>query len=182
MNRVFSMSAIALAALGAVSLGAMPALAHGVPATQAERDVGGYRLIISQYADPAHVDQALPITVWAADGGATLDDVRLTAVGEPGLGTDATPTHAARLVEEPTEPGSYAAELELPVAGSWDVEVDVDGPAGSGSVRVPVQVAAPAAIPIWLGWAIGLSPLLGVAWFATWNSRELRRLSLAAPT
>jgi hypothetical protein len=179
MNRM-SLCTLAIAALAATSLGAIPALAHGVPVKQAERDVGGYHLIVSEYADPAHVDQGLPITVWAADGSAPLDDAQLTAIGRPGLGTDATPTHVARLVEEPTEQGSYAAELAFAVAGSWDVEIDVDGPAGSGSVQVPVQVAAPAAIPVWLGWAIGLSPLLGVAWFASWNRRELRRLAATA--
>jgi hypothetical protein len=157
-------------------LGAVPAFAHGVPAIQTEGDIGGYHLVISQYADPAHVDQGLPITVWAGDGSAPLDDAALVAIGQPGLGTDATPTHSTRLVEEPLEPGSYAAEVLMPVAGAWDIEIDVDGPAGSGSVRVPVKVAAPAAIPVWLGWTIGLSPLLGIAWFARWNQRQLKPL------
>lgn len=126
----------------------MPAFAHGAPAIQTEGDVGGYHLVISQYADPAHVDQGLPITVWACDGSAPLDDAALVAIRQPGLGTD----------------------------GAWDLEIDLDGPAGSGSVRVPVKVAAPAAIPVWLGWAIGLSPLLGIAWFARWNQRQLKPL------
>jgi 2-polyprenyl-3-methyl-5-hydroxy-6-metoxy-1,4-benzoquinol methylase len=38
---------------------------------------------------------------------------------------------------------------------------------------VPIIVASsPSAIPLWQGWAIGLSPLLGLAWFSWWNWRR----------
>jgi hypothetical protein len=167
---------LGLAVLG----GAIPALAHGVPARHDERPIAGYRLQINQYAAPARVAQALQVTV-SADG-ASLDGVVLTIRGRPGLGTDANPTRAVPLIEEPLEPGSYAAEVVLPVAGTWDLEVQVDGPAGTGAVRVPVTVAAPAAMPVWLGWLIGLSPLAGLAWFARWTLRQSPRDDAPAAT
>jgi hypothetical protein len=171
----------AVLAVGLLLLGCGSALAHGVPARQDERTIAGYHLLINQYADPARVEQALPVTVSAAPDGPSLDGASLSLVGRPGLGTDGVATRAVPLIEEPFEPGSYAAEMTFSVAGSWEIEVQVDGPAGSGAARVPVVVAAPSAIPVWLGWLIGLSPLAGLAWFGTWNRRELRRLLAASP-
>jgi len=62
------------------------------------------------------------------------------------------------------------------VQGAWRLEIEVNGAAGVGTVSLPIEVAGPPAIPIWLGWLIGLSPMLGLAWFAGWNRRYLRRL------
>jgi len=168
-------------ALLLLTLACGSALAHGVPARQDERTIAGYHLLVNQYADPARVEQALPVTVAAAPDGPSLDGASLSLVGRPGLGTDGVATRAVPLIEEPLEPGSYAAEVAFSVAGSWELEVQVDGPVGSGAARVPVVVAAPSAIPVWLGWLIGLSPLAGLAWFATWNRRELGRLMAASP-
>jgi len=46
---------------------------------------------------------------------------------------------------------------------------------------VPITIAAPGAIPsVWLGYLIGLSPLLGLAWFAWWQRGYLHRLRAEA--
>jgi hypothetical protein len=42
--------------------------------------------------------------------------------------------------------------------------------------RLPVTVAALEATPMWLGWLVGLSPLVVLAWFAWWNKGYLRWL------
>jgi len=71
--------------------------------------------------------------------------------------------------------------LHLPVRGAWQVGIDLDGPAGHGSASLDVTVSAPNAIPPWLGWLIGLSPLIGCAWL-TWQQWNYRRRLLATRT
>ena len=77
---------------------------------------------------------------------------------------------------DPAEPGSYTGEVSFPVRGAWDLQLHASGPEGEATADVPITVAAPSAIPVWIGWLIGLSPLVGLAWFAWWNRNYLRRL------
>jgi hypothetical protein len=53
--------------------------------------------------------------------------------------------------------------------------VSLDGPQGPGTGSIVVTVSAPGAIPVWLGWLIGLSPLVGLAWFGLAQRRHWRR-------
>lgn len=46
----------------------------------------------------------------------------------------------------------YEADLDLPVAGQWEVRVLVNGPAGAGDARFEVEVLPPATFT---GWFLG---------------------------
>jgi hypothetical protein len=152
----------------------------GTPAKSLQQQAGPYRLQINLYADPVGVEQPLNVAVQAAPGGPPLDGATVTITGQPGLGTDATTTRAVRLNEEQGVPGSFAGEIAFSISGAWDLQVQVSGPAGDGATRVPVAVAAPRAIPVWLGWTIGLAPpVLGLIWFGWWNRGYLARLRAA---
>jgi hypothetical protein len=155
---------------------AAPASAHQEAARTEQLQAGPYLLSVQLYDDPAHVEQPLMLTVHSLPSSASLDEAAVTVTGVPGPGVDATQTPATNLRPDPAEPGSYTGEVSFPVRGTWDLQLEVSGPQGEGTANVPVTVAAPSAIPVWLGWLIGLSPLVGVAWFAWWNRNYLRRL------
>ncbi len=171
----FALAARLLALAAGVLLGA-PAWAHDAPARTVSAQAGPYALTVKFFTDPPHVEAPLEFAVSAAPGGPPLSGVTLQATALPGLGTDATVTRTVTLAPEAAEPGSYAGALSLVTRGAWNLRLAASSPAGQGEALVPLQVAAPAAIPGWLGWLIGLAPLLGLAWFARWNVRYLRRL------
>jgi hypothetical protein len=105
----------------------------------------------------------------------------VTVQGFPGLGTSASAIRPLVLTADPVTPGRYRGELTIPIHGGWLLDVQVSGAGGLHRAEVPLLVGAPAAIPHRLGWAIGLSPLLALAWFAWWNHRYLRRLRRQRP-
>jgi hypothetical protein len=166
------------ALLLALALAAPPASAHAErPASTTTVEAGAYPLTVALYADPPRAGQEFAVVVTPAPGSVAPDAVRLVA--RPGLGTNATPTRAL-LTPDPDAPGSFAGTAHLPVVGPWLLDVLVDGPAGPATATVPVTAGAPGAVPIWLGWALGLAPLLGLAWFVGWQHRYLRRLEAAS--
>jgi len=52
-------------------------------------------------------------------------------------------------------------ELQVGVRGDWILHIQ----AGDQEGNLPLSVAGPPEIPLWLGWLIGLSPLTVLAWF-----------------
>src|SRR5262249_11978553 len=153
-----------------------PVLAHDWAARTERRQEGPYLLEILLDRDPPLVGQPLGVAVRVWLDGAPLHGATVAVAGRPGPGTEATALPVLALVPEATEVGSWAGELVLPVRGAWELEVRVDGPAGIAQSGVGLVAASSTAIPIWLGWLIGLSPLVGVVWFAAQQRRYLRRL------
>jgi hypothetical protein len=140
---------------------------------------------ISVDRDPPRTAQEMAVTVRALPGGAPLSwssAGRVTAVVRPGPGTDATPSRLVLLQPEAHDPTSFAGVVSFPVQGDWTLEITASGPLGEGVTSIPFSVAGPAPIPTWLGWLIGLSPVIGLVWFAQWNRAYLRRLIAEAPT
>ena len=80
----------------------------------------------------------------------------------PGTGVIATPIHAASFTLDPNVRDEVQGSAEITVQGMWDLLISVDGPQGQGVIAVPVMATAPPAIPLWLGWVIGLIPLFGL--------------------
>ena len=61
--------------------------------------------------------------------------------------------------------------------GEWYWEIELDGPLGRHMGRSDTfWVLDPPALPLWLGWAIGLFPLYGVIWFSLRERRRVRAL------
>jgi hypothetical protein len=172
-------SRIALAAWLALAVAA-PALAHENIARIETVPGGPYTIMIGLITDPPNVEAPLEVTIGAAEGTPTLAGATVTLTGLPGLGTDATPTRPVPLTLEEGETEYFEGKISLPVRGAWTLRLDVDGPAGKGTALLPVTVAAPAGVPLWLGWLIALSLLLGGAWFAWRNRRTRGRLRAEA--
>jgi hypothetical protein len=165
---------LATLAVGLALAGAAPAFAHAErPASTTTLEAGPYLLVVALYAEQPRAGEELPVAVTPGLGAAAPSQVRVVA--RPGLGTNATPIRA-ELAPDPDDPGSYAGSVRLSVTGAWLLEVVAAGPAGDGRALVPVTAAAPGAVPVWLGWLVGLAPLLGVVWFGWWQHRYLRRL------
>ncbi|HLI29391.1 MAG TPA: hypothetical protein VKZ60_20180 [Chloroflexota bacterium] len=155
------------------------ALAHDIPpATLTTVRAGPYSLVVARYAEPPRSGAELPLLVSPAPD-APVAPTAVWVVARPGLGTDATPTRAV-LAPDPDAPGGFAGGVRLPVAGAWLLDLLVDGPAGPGQATLAVTAAAPHAMPVWLGWLLGLSPLAGVGGLVWWQRRYLRALEAAA--
>jgi hypothetical protein len=174
-----ALASACLLVLAAMGLGPRPVAAHAEPpaATTTVR-AGPYVLVVAQYADPPRAGAELPLLVSPAPE-AAVAPTSVRVVARPGLGTDAVPVRAA-LAPDPDGPGSFAGGVRLPVTGPWLLEIQVDGPAGPGQATLPVTAAAPHAMPAWLGWLLGLSPLAGLGWLVWWQRRYLRALEAAA--
>jgi len=153
------------------------AAAHEAARVEARR-AGPYRLEIAMDRVRPTILQPLHVTVRALAGGAPLDGTAIAVVGVPGPETDAVPTRPVRMEPATGAAGGYAGAVLLSVRGGWDLEVRVSGPAGAGVARVPVEVTAPWVVPEWIGWLVGLSPLVGLGWFAWWQRGYARALAL----
>ncbi|HUP02352.1 MAG TPA: hypothetical protein VMU19_00090 [Bryobacteraceae bacterium] len=170
----------ALAVVGLVAVSPGVALAHESVARTEIVTAGPYSVQLGMGQDPPTVETPLDVTAVAAKGAPSLEGATLTLTGKPGLGTDAAVTRGIAMSPEPQEKGSFEAKVGLAVRGNWILQLDISGPAGTGTASLPLVVAAPAAIPTWLGWLIGMAPLLGLAWFAWWNRAYYLRLKREA--
>lgn len=143
------------------------------PAHTETLQAGPYIVNVNLYQDPPMTDQAVEVTVVPQD-----IHVRLTGSINtiPGLGTDAVELHS-RLTPLDAS-GTLVGNIRMPVRGAWTIEVQLDGPQGAGQASFPITVAAPGAIPTWLGWLIGLIPMVGIGWLV-WHQYRYRRRLLA---
>jgi hypothetical protein len=158
-----------------MTLTAIPgaALADSGPVHTETLQVGPYVVNVNLYQDPPMTDQSVEVTVVPQDSHLRLTGSINTI---PGLGTDAVELHSQ--LAPLNSSGTLVGSIRMPVRGAWTIEVQLDGPQGAGQASFPITVAAPGAIPIWLGWLIGLLPLLGVSWLI-WHQYRYRRKLLA---
>jgi hypothetical protein len=138
---------------------------------------GAYRLRVDLYSDPPFAGRRFDFDVLvSADRGAELHDLSLQATAIPDRSTNAT-----RLpVLLSAAGGGYKGFTTMPVRGGWRLVFTVAGPLGTNTVSLPLEVAAPVAIPISLAWTIALSPLLLLLAFLLQQRRYLGRLQRAA--
>jgi hypothetical protein len=97
-------------------------------------------------------------------------------IGRPGAGTDALEIQTP-LASQRSTPADLSGAIRFTVRGSWQLLFRFNGPQGPASVSFDVVVTAPGALPSWLGWLIGLSPLIGCIWFV-WRQSTYRSLLL----
>lgn len=147
------------------------ALASGGPANTETLMAGPYLIEVNLYQYPPWTDQSDEVTVVPHNHTLQLTG---TIIMQPGLGTDAVPLHAK--LEPQGQDGTLVGSIRMPVRGAWTIVVQLNGPQGPGQASFPILVAAPGAIPIWLGWLIALTPLLGVAWLVWHQYRYRHRL------
>lgn len=134
--------------------------------------VGSYIVDISLAQNPPPVDTPLEVLVVPHNKNVRLQGY-LTV--EPGLGTDAT----AQRFPLSASNGVLRGTIHIPVRGAWNVLVTLNGPGGQGTAHIAVTAAAPGAIPVWLGWLIGASPLALIV-FWIWRQHLYKRSLLVA--
>jgi hypothetical protein len=150
------------------------ALAADTPARTETLAAGPYIVDVGIDQDPPFVDRPLVVTVTPHERSLQLQG---QVIVRPGLGVDG--------VDLPTKLTSDAsnilhATVHIPVRGAWHIIVALDGPQGRGSASLDVVVAAPGAIPTWLGWLIAMTPMVIIAWWL-WRQVLYRRSLLAEP-
>jgi hypothetical protein len=139
-----------------------PASTHTVAA-------GPYVVDVELYEDPPYVDKMTDITVVPHDKTLQLQG-KVKVV--PGLGTEALPL-TFNLSATNDQSSVLRGQFRMPVRGAWDIQVQLNGSKGVGEAAISVVVAAPGAIPTWLGWVIGSSPLVFIA-FWIWHQHRYR--------
>jgi len=135
-------------------------------ATQNAR-IGPYDLLLSYYSLP-RAGQALNMTIESGRPGERLQFSQ--AVLKPAPGTDG---NIVPVVIMPDSENSAISDVNVtpPVRGSWLLHLRVTGPSGPVIGDVPIAVEGPPAIPLWLGWLIGLVPLPLLCFFIWWQVR-----------
>jgi hypothetical protein len=149
--------------LGAARFSSGPALTETLTA-------GPYTVDVNLYQNPPVTDQLDKVTVVPQDKSVALSG---SIVVQPGLGTDAVPLRSQL---SPDQSGTLVGNIRMPVRGSWQVVVHLNGARGPGSASFLVTVAAPGAIPVWLAWLIALVPTPAIAWLLWHQFRYRRRL------
>ena len=163
-----------VAALALLLIAPIPASAHGGgPAFTQTVAAGPYILDVSLSSYPPFTEQNVTLTVTPHTRGLRLSG---SAVVTPGLGTDAVPLSAT--FSAPDANGALNAQIHMPVKGAWNIVVNLNGPRGAGTATIGIVVGAPGAIPIWMGWLIGLTPIYALI-VLIWSQTRYRR-ALAA--
>ena len=155
--------------LALLALSGAPAHAQsGAPLKTIDVQVGSYPLQVSYYNE-VQGGGALQFGIAPQPGGAVPGSYVVMAV--PGTIVNAVPVRAS-VGPDPERPGGVRGSVYLPVSGQWMLSVDVIGPLGHAVEDVPILAAAPPAIPVWLGWLIGLLPVWAIVGFVIWQARR----------
>lgn len=154
---------VALFALVIELVQSVAATTHGsTPARVVNTTAGPYNLTVDLYRYPANAGFALPFSVTVAQPAREPVAIDVTTV--PGQGVDATPVHASTTVDA-HNPNAIQGSGEIPVKGTWYLQVTVTGPQRNVTTTIPITATAPPPIPFWLGWLIGSVPLVGLFTF-----------------
>jgi len=130
--------------------------------------VGPYPMRVSYYSE-ARGGKPLIFSIAPQESLGSPIEYRVTAV--PGTTVNAVPIKA-QIVPDPDQPGAVRGSVNLPVSGQWMLTIDVSGPKGRGDADVPILAGAPPAMPVWLGWLIGLLPAWLMIAFVIWQARR----------
>ncbi len=166
-------ASLMLACIAVFALLPADAWASGGPARTVTLAAGPYIVDVNLYQDPPVTDQVVEVTVIPHDGSLRLSGSIFMV---PGLGTDAVELHSQ--LSPMGQSNTLVGTVRMPVRGAWQIMIQLNGQRGTGEASFAVTVAGPGAIPVWLGWLIALTPLLGVAWWL-WQQRRYRLRLLA---
>lgn len=146
------------------------ALASSKPARSETLTAGPYTLVVGLSDDPPIVDQDFTLTI----NNHEMETLSGTLTAQPGPGTDAIPAHAPLIISGSGNSRALTGTLHLVVRGVWHIIMNVNGSKGRGSAQLDVTVTAPNAMPPWVGWIIGLLPLVGCVWliWQQWRYRN----------
>jgi hypothetical protein len=151
--------------------------ADSKPALSQIVSAGSYIVTINISKNPPFTGEPFDISVIPHDTSLKLSG---KVIMEPGSGTNGVniPTD---LKASGDNTGTLNATVQIPVRGTWNIAIALNGPQGTGNASIPVTVGAPGAMPPWIAWSIGASPLLFIAfWIA--NQHRYRRKLITNPT
>ena len=169
---MYSVKNLAIIPLLLFLVAALTAAGSSPLATQ-DAQVGPYRLLLSFYSLP-RVGQELNMTIQSKIPGQQVQFSRV--VLNPAPGTDANAVRVG-ITPDADNPEIYDVNVTPSVRGLWLLHLSVMGSSGSITGDIPIDVAGPPAIPIWLGWLIGMLPLpllIAFIWLQV-NWRKARR-------
>jgi hypothetical protein len=158
-----------LLALGVVALifllveiaASLIATQHGsTPARVETITAGPYRFKVNLYDDPARAGFTLPFEILPQGVTGGSWSYQVTSIYQGSLvATDVRDTFS------PVSgvPGGIQGDAEITVQGPWVLQVVVHGPSGTQTFTIPVTAVTLPAIPTWLGWFIGFTPVYGIA-------------------
>lgn len=169
---------LVLSAALVLALSPMTAVAHEERAEAAHTQpiqAGPYSLTVKYDQWPLRSEHSYRFVIEPVDGLAGKT-AKFTWVPAPGTAGKAF--GPVTLGTYPGIEGAWALEFPALMApGQWQWEIEVDGHHGKGVGRSePFTVLDPPAVPLWLGWILGLFPLYGILWF---GGREFRRVKAA---
>ena len=155
------------------------AAAHAAtPLKEETVQAGPYGIKISYYSLP-RTEQAASLTLAPLPGSPVFQQVKATL--RPAGTTNSTP-RTLTVRPDPTDgPGVQEVLITANVVGQWTLHLEVNGPQGPSTVETAVAVSGPAAMPVWAGWLLGLSPLYLAILFVVWQVLDLRRRHALAP-
>ncbi len=150
--------------------------ANSKPALSQTVSAGSYIITINVSKSPPFTGQPFDVTIVPHDASLKLSG---KVIMEPGSGTDGVniPTTLKTLGDNT---GTLQATVQIPVRGAWNIAVDLNGPQGSGQASVAVTVGSPGAMPPWIAWTIGASPLIIIAFWVTKQHRYRRKLATSS--
>ena len=129
----------------------MPAitLAHGGGTPQLVNEPAGpYWLSVWTTPDPArvgefHLTLGLSEPGEGREAGAPVLGANMQVRLEPATATTGSPVTAMATNENSTNKLFYEADVTIPAEGTWQVQIQVDGPAGVGAASFPLEVGPP---------------------------------------
>lgn len=132
------------------------------PARVVKTQAGPYTLLVTLYKDPADASFALPFAI--APTQTIEENLSYEVTSYPGTHVQATPIRASLTADTKIKNGVQGA-AEIPVQGTWRLHIIVHSTTESGATDIFIKAVAPPAIPLWLGWPLGLIPLIALLVF-----------------
>lgn len=163
LQRLLLLVGVAALLVVLIELGfSVAATTHGsTPARVVHVNAGPYPLTVNLYKDPANAGYALPFSIAPQQG---INTLTYDVFSVPAHGIHATPVRAG-LSPDANVHNGVQGTAEITVQGDWTLRITVTGPSGTSAAEVPITATAPPAIPLWLGWLIGLIPIYGLLAF-----------------
>ena len=150
---------------------------HGsTPKRVIHTTAGPYALTVNLYDYPANAGFTLPFSIQAQPAQSLTYSVFSIPTGP----ISATPVRAS-IGPDANHPGGIQGDAEITVQGPWMLRITVNGPSGQGVADVPIVATAPPAIPLWLGWFIGATPLIILILFLVMQGRGRKKTPVTTP-
>jgi hypothetical protein len=134
-----------------------PCLAHvGSPDVFFQGDAGPYHLVV-EVRTPQMIPGVAEIQIRSSTSG--VRQVKIVPLYIVGEGSKYPPPPDV-LLPSKEDPQFFSGKLWLMASGSWQVRIEADGDAGSGTIAVPVPAAARNTLPMQIGLGALLTGLM----------------------